>query len=226
MLNKLTKNIYENNSWQEKKYVCGLDEVGRGCLAGPVVTAACILQINSNSKLLKDSKLLSKKQREKAFIWIKKHAYFSIGISDHKKIDQLNIYQSTKITMEKSLLQLLNIIPFNINKIKYILSDAMPLDKNILIQNENIEFQHFPKGEKYSATIAAASIVAKVFRDNLMQKIDTIFPSYNFKKNKGYGTNDHLEALKQSGPTIIHRKTFLNKIPTKTKRIENQINLF
>lgn len=226
MLNKLTKNIYENNSWKKKKYVCGLDEVGRGCLAGPVVTAACILPLKSDSKLLKDSKLLSKEQRDKAFSWIEKNAYFSIGISDHKKIDRLNIYQTTKITMEKSLLQLLNIIPFNINEIEYVLSDAMPLDKNLFTQNKDIEFHHFPKGEKYSITIAAASIIAKVFRDNLMQKIENIFPAYNLKANKGYSTNDHMEALKNNGPTIIHRKSFLSKIPTKTKKIETQSSLF
>lgn len=224
---KITKNFFENNAWQNNNYVCGIDEVGRGCLAGPVVTAACILPQNTKNELLQDSKILTKEKREKAFVWIQKNCFYSIAISDHKKIDEINIYQATKITMQKSLLQLLNIIPFNINEIEFILTDAMPLDTSIIkIKKINASFHHFPKGETYSTTIAAASIVAKIFRDNLMSKLQNVFPKFNFEENKGYGTTQHVNIIKNEGTTIIHRKSFLNKIPSPQKNNEKQNNLF
>ncbi len=218
---KLTKNFYENQAWENKKYVCGIDEVGRGCLAGPVVTAACILPLSSSYELLKDSKILTQQERETAFTWIEKNCFYSVAISDHKKIDSLNIYQTTKITMEKALIQLFYTIPLNIKNIEFVLTDAMPIDISFLQQD--LKLFYFPKGESISPSIAAASIVAKVFRDNLMDKIDKIFPAYKFDSHKGYGTQDHVSAIQNSGVTIIHRKTFLNNIVNKNGEKQNTI---
>ncbi len=228
--NSFEPNFYEETAWDNGKYVCGIDEVGRGCLAGPVVTCACILPQNTENKLqgssqlIRDSKLMTKEQREQAFTWIKKNCFYSIAISDHKKIDQINIYQATKITMQKSLLQLLNSIPFNTNKVEFVLIDAMPLNISLLPQ---ATFYHFPKGETYSTSIAAASIVAKVFRDDLMTKLEKVFPKFKFGENKGYGTGKHVDIIKKESTTIIHRKSFLNKIPTPEKQTRlKQASLF
>ncbi|MBU4269978.1 ribonuclease HII [Candidatus Dependentiae bacterium] len=236
---KLTKNFYENQAWENKKYVCGIDEVGRGCLAGPVVTAACILPLSSSYELLKDSKILTQQERETAFSWIEKNCFYSVAISDHKKIDSLNIYQTTKITMEKALMQLFYTMPLNIKNLEFVLTDAMPIDISFLKKDwipdqvgddternnliENPKLFYFPKGESISQSIAAASIVAKVFRDNLMNKIDKIFPAYKFNSHKGYGTQDHVSAIQNSGVTIIHRKTFLNNIVNKNGEKQNSI---
>ncbi|KKP22474.1 MAG: ribonuclease HII [candidate division TM6 bacterium GW2011_GWF2_28_16] len=235
---KLTKNFYENKAWQNNKLVCGLDEVGRGCLAGPVVTAACVLPVNTNYNNLKDSKIMTKQEREEAFVWINKNCFYSIAIFDHKKIDKFNIYQATKLAMQKALLQLIYQNKFNILDLEFVLSDAMPLSPFALSAvachvveglKNGLEFYHFPKGETYSTSIAAASIVAKVFRDNLMDKINNIFPEFNFKAHKGYGTSEHLNIINSNGISIIHRKSFLGKIQAKNNLIKNhekQICLF
>lgn len=221
---KISKNLFEKIAWGKNKYVCGIDEVGRGCLAGPVVTAACVIPINTSNNILKDSKLMTKEQRNKAFLWIKKNCFYSISILDHNSIDQLNIYQATRISMQKSLLQLLNIIPFKISEIEYILTDAMPISWPL--KKNNVDIKYFSKGETYSSSIATASIVAKVFRDNLMEKLQNNFPKFKFQKNKGYGTTEHINVIKKEGISIIHRNSFLNKIPTPQKINEFQTSLF
>ncbi len=223
---KLTKNFYENKAWEKNKLVCGIDEVGRGCLAGPVVAAACILPVNTKSKVLKDSKVMTSIQREDAFSWIEKNCVYSVAIFDHKKIDKFNIYQTTKFVMNKALLQVALQQKINLLDLEYILVDAMPLILNDVFVNS--KFFHFPKGETYSTSIAAASIVAKVFRDNLMNRIDKIFPDFDFKINKGYGTGNHLDVIKKVGISIIHRKSFLSKIIKKniSKSNEIQASLF
>jgi ribonuclease HII len=222
---KISKNLFEKIAWNKNKYVCGIDEVGRGCLAGPVVTTACIIPINTTNKILRDSKLMTEEQRNEAFLWIKNNCFYSISILDHNSIDQLNIYQATKIAMQKSLLQLIHVMPFDINKIEYILTDAMPISWP-LKTNPNINIESFPKGETYSTSIAAASIVAKVFRDNLMKKLQNCFPMFKFQENKGYGTSQHVNIIKKEGISIIHRNSFLNKIPTPNKIKEKQACLF
>ncbi len=222
--NTLKKNLFENNAWRNNLYTCGIDEVGRGCLAGPLVTAAAILPKNANFELLKDSKILSKKNRGKAFEWIKKNCIYSIAISSHHIIDKNNIYQATLQTMKKSLLGILQKInPINI---KYVLIDAMPLNLSTLDCYKNIDIKYFNKGEKYSTSIAAASIVAKVTRDKLMEKINHIFPQFYFDQNKGYGTKNHVESLLQNGPNIIHRKTFISKIWRQNDQGGKQETLF
>ncbi len=209
---KITKNFFENLAWKFYFYACGIDEVGRGCLAGPLVTSAVILPQNTEYKLLKDSKILNEQEREAAFEWIIKNCFYSTAITCHKKIDKINIYQATLQTMKKALLQLLQSAPIDINQIKYVLVDAMPLSLKNLNCYNNIQIKFFDKGETLSSSIAAASIVAKVTRDRLMKKMNYIFPRFNLHEHKGYGTTNHVKVLLNLGPSIIHRKTFISKI--------------
>ena len=210
--NNFKKNFFENNAWQNSFYVCGIDEVGRGCLAGPLVTATVILPHNTNCELLKDSKILTPQQRQIAYDWITNNCFYSVSIFSHKQVDRLNIYQATLQCMKKSLLQLLQILPFDLKQIKYVLVDAMPLNLSGCNFCDHLEVNFFDKGESKSNSIAAASIVAKVTRDLLMKKMSTIFPDFNFDENKGYGTSNHMDVLRKHGPTIIHRKTFMPKV--------------
>ena len=155
------KNHYENAAWDVQSVVCGIDEVGRGCLAGPLVAAAVILPIGKNSRLIKDSKLMEAPDREKAAKWIRKHCIYAIGIVHNRLIDQHNIYQADLIAMKKALVNLLAICP---QVPSTILVDAMPLqlsDTNF----KDIPVHYFPFGESKSSSIAAASIIAKVTRD-------------------------------------------------------------
>lgn len=203
---QIKKNSYEKAAWEAQQLVCGIDEVGRGCLAGPLVTAAAILYPNRKSPLLQDSKLLSKPELIKGYDWIVKNAWFAYGIVDHRTIDRVNIWQATLIAMKKALIHLISTCP---TKPSIVLVDAMPLnlaDTSYL----GIDVHHFPKGETKSCSIAAASIVAKVTRDALMAKYDPIFPGYQFGQHKGYATATHREAILTHQPSIIHRQTFLN----------------
>jgi ribonuclease HII len=201
------KNELEFQAWHHEQYVCGIDEVGRGCLAGPLVTAAVILPLNKTSRLLQDSKLLTEEERHKGAMWIAKNCWYGYGIVDHKTIDRYNIYQATLIAMKKALVHLLATAP----RPSAILIDAMPLklDDTGYI---DIPVHYFPKGERRSSSIAAASIIAKVKRDQLMIKFNNIFPGFYFDEHKGYGTKKHREALKKYSSLIIHRQSFLNHI--------------
>lgn len=197
------KNYFELESWKKSLLVCGLDEVGRGCLAGPVVTAATILKPYKKNPLLKDSKLLTPKERLKAYRWLVKNSIFSIAIVNHRHIDKHNIYQATLKAMKRCVAQLLSTHAINLS---YILVDAMPL--HIDTSLTSAETLYFIKGEKKSSSIAAASIIAKVTRDKLMEQIGTLFPSYCFKQHKGYATQKHYRALRDHGLSIIHRESF------------------
>ena len=223
---KFKKNFFEKDAWQNACLVCGIDEVGRGCLAGPLVTGTVILPQGTTFRFLKDSKVMSEEEREKAYDWITQNCFYSTAITSHRQIDKLNIYQSTLLTMKKSLLQLLQSVPFEHEKIKYILVDAMPVSLSTLDFYKNIDIKFFDKGESLSSTIAAASIVAKVTRDRLMKRINEIFPKFNFSENKGYGTADHVKGLKELGPTIIHRTTFITKIGAASNEVQLQQQLF
>ena len=187
---------YENELYDKGyKYICGIDEVGRGPLLGPVVTAAVILPIGYFNPEIKDSKKLSQKKREKLYDIIKKDAIsIGIGIVDEKKIDEINIYEATKIAM-KMAIDNLDVKP------DYVLIDAMKLD--IDIPSNSII-----KGDAKSESIASASIIAKVTRDRMLDEIDLEYPMYDLKNNKGYGTKKHLEALKQYGPCKYHRYSY------------------
>lgn len=214
---KILKNHFEKKAWAEQLYVCGLDEVGRGCLAGPLVVAAVILPIDTSYHLLKDSKVLDPEQRDKAFTWISKHCFWTTGMVNHRLIDTLNIYQATLYAMKKAFHQLTQTLPIQIEKLKYVLIDAMPLKIEPSYGSTHLEFHHFPKGERLSSSIAAASIVAKVIRDNIMtQLIGPQFPSFAFEQHKGYATKQHIDALLLQGPSIIHRKSFITGITTQT----------
>ena len=180
---------FEENYYTEKvNFIVGVDEAGRGPLCGPVVAACCILPKEYKNEHINDSKKLSEKKREIAYKEIIENALdYGIGIVDAKRIDEINIYEATKEAMHIAISKL---------KISYdlILTDAMKL------QNEKVEVIPF---------IAAASIIAKVTRDHILEEYDEKYPQYGFKSHKGYGTKKHIEAIKQYG--IIkdfHRESY------------------
>lgn len=204
------KNFFEEQAWLQGLTVCGIDEVGRGCLAGPLVTGAVILPPHKKHRLLKDSKILTETEREVAYAWITKHCYWGIGILNNRVIDQHNIWQTTLLAMKKALVHTLassSVRPCAI------LVDAVPL-KIHDTGYADIQVHHFIKGESKSSSIAAASIVAKVTRDRLMKKMDPYFPGYGFVEHKGYSTPRHKTAVRELGSTIVHRVSFLGKTLT------------
>ncbi len=175
--------------------IAGVDEVGRGPLVGPVVAACVILPLDFSLDGLTDSKKLSEKKRDFFFEEIKKQAIaIGIGIKDENVIDEVNIYEATKLAMIDAI---------NNCKVKpeHVLIDAMPLDLDIPTTS-------IIKGDLKSITISAASVIAKVTRDRMMYELDEKFPMYEFKKNKGYPTKAHMEAIKKYGIIKEHRKTF------------------
>lgn len=182
--------------------IAGVDEAGRGPLAGPVVAAAVVLPRRFQLIGLNDSKQLTEKERLAFYDYIIEHAEsYYISVVDSREIDSLNIYQATKKAMIDSLV--------NLDKQPDLaLIDAME------IHNFPFETHSIVKGDETSLSIAAASILAKVTRDRIMDEIDEQYPNYGFKKNKGYGTKEHLEALEKYGITPYHRKTFapINKL--------------
>jgi ribonuclease HII len=176
--------------------IAGLDEAGRGPLAGPVTAAAVVLPGGLLIPGLTDSKQVSEKERDRLFDVIREKAVcFGIGIADERIIDEVNILQATIIAMERALQQL-------IPPPDYLLIDALTLPHVSLPQNGII------KGDSRSHSIAAASILAKVTRDRLMLELHKRHPRYNFKRHKGYGTREHLDLLRKYGPCDAHRKTF------------------
>ena len=175
--------------------IAGVDEVGRGPLAGPVVAAAVILPKNCKIKGLNDSKKIPKKKHLEIFQAVQDQALsIGIGIMDNQVIDQVNIYEATKLAMQEAIFQLSS-------QPEHLLIDAMKLD--LPISQTSII-----KGDANSLSIAAASIVAKVTRDELMKEYDQQFPGYDFTANAGYGTAKHLEGLTKLGVTPIHRTSF------------------
>lgn len=179
------------------KYICGIDEVGRGPLAGPVVTCAVILPADEKILYLNDSKQVSKKKREELYdIIINKAVAYGIGISSEEKIDEINILQATYAAMRMAIGNL-SVQP------DILLNDAVKIPQ--------VDIHQVPiiKGDTLSASIAAASIVAKVTRDKLMYEYDKVYPGYDFASNVGYGSQKHIEALREIGPCPIHRKTFI-----------------
>ena len=179
------------------KLIVGVDEAGRGPLAGPVVAAACILPRAYINKEINDSKQLSEKKREELFGIIKKDAIaYGVGIVSAEKIDKLNIYEATKKAMKEA-----------INNLKHefdlVLTDAMPL------KGFDVEVIPIIKGDAKALPIAAASIIAKVTRDHMMKELGEKYPEYGFEIHKGYGTKKHMDALKKYGPVKgIHRFSY------------------
>ena len=188
---------YERMLYQQGlEFIAGVDEAGRGCLAGPVVAAAVILPRAWSVAEINDSKQLTCSQREKLFALIQAQAVsYGVGMISETVIDTVNILQATYLAMEQAIAALA-VTP------QYLLLDAVTL-KNVPVPQRGII-----KGDSLSISIAAASIVAKVTRDQMMRKYDKQYPVYGFAKHKGYGTKQHLHAIAMYGPCPIHRKTF------------------
>ena len=192
---KVYEREYESHGW-----VCGIDEVGRGPLCGPVVAAAVILPKDCQILYLNDSKKLSEKKREELYDVIMAEAVaVGIGMASPERIDEINILQATYEAMRQAIGSL---------KVKpaVLLNDAVTIPE--------VEIPQIPiiKGDAKSVSIAAASIIAKVTRDRMMVEYDRIYPGYDLASNKGYGTKVHMEALKNIGPCEIHRRTFIKNI--------------
>ena len=204
---------YEQELYEKGiELIGGIDEVGRGPLIGPVVTACVILPKNYVLEGLTDSKKLSEKKREKFYDILMKDAIsIGIGIVDEKEIDKVNIYQATKEAMAQAVDNM---------KIKpeHILVDAMPLELEISTTS-------IIKGDAKSITIAAASVIAKVTRDRMLDELDKIYPMYDLKHNKGYPTKKHLEAIEKYGITKYHRLSYgpVAKYKNKINEIDTKI---
>ena len=179
--------------------ICGVDEAGRGPLAGPVCAAAVILPRGHQIPGLNDSKKLTDKKRRELFPLIKEQAIaYGIGMASHEEIDEINILQATYLAMERAIAQLEG------------KADLALIDGN-RAKDFGMAVRTVVKGDSLSANIAAASVLAKVTRDDLMVEMAREFPGYGFEVHKGYGTKAHYEALRDMGPCAIHRMTFLKK---------------
>ena len=181
-------------------YICGIDEVGRGPFAGPVVAGAVILPPDCEILYVNDSKQLSEKMREQLYDEIMEKAVsVAVGYASPQRIDEINILQATYEAMREAVSKLA-VTP------QILLNDAVTIPQITIPQVPII------KGDAKSISIAAASIVAKVTRDRLMREYDKIMPEYGFASNKGYGSKEHIEAIKKYGPTPIHRKSFIHNV--------------
>lgn len=193
----ILKNIENNWHKKGKKLVCGIDEAGRGPLAGPVVVAAVIMPEDSFIEGVNDSKKVSEKKREKLYDEITENAIaWSVGIIDQNEIDEINILNATKKGLTTALTELKE-------KPDIILVDALTK-----IDTLGIPYESIIKGDAKSYSIAAASIIAKVTRDRIMRQWNEIYPQYGFINHKGYGTKAHIDAIKQYGLCPLHRKSF------------------
>ena len=177
--------------------ICGVDEVGRGPLAGPVVAAAVIMPPSMSIEGLTDSKKLSARQRERIFEEIVEMGLVcAVGVIDHECIDRMNILKASLMAMRKAVMDL-KLSP-----------DIILVDGNYPIPNVELPQFAVVGGDRQCQSISAASIVAKITRDRIMDKYEALFPSFSFAKHKGYPTAEHLEELREHGPTDIHRKSF------------------
>ncbi len=191
----------ENEFYKKgKNYICGIDEAGRGPLAGPVVVASVILPKDSMIEGVNDSKKISEKKRERIYEEIIKEAIsYGVGIISQNEIDEINILNATKKGLTESIKQL---------KCK---PDVILVDALEKIDTLGIPYKSIIKGDAKCYSIAAASIIAKVTRDRIMRQWDEVYPVYGFQKHKGYGTASHIQAIKENGICPLHRKTFVKK---------------
>jgi ribonuclease HII len=191
----MTEDLYNYDLSILKKGLAGIDEAGRGPLAGPVVAACCMMNLDEMVKGINDSKKVSEKRREALFEVIKEKSLYAISIINNETIDEINILNATKRAMEECI----HSMP---ERPELILVDAVEL-------RSDIPLRAIIKGDATSYNIAAASILAKVTRDRIMREMDILYPEYGFAKNKGYGTKEHIDALIKYGPCPIHRFTFI-----------------
>ncbi len=194
ILKQEERKLYESNI----QFICGIDEAGRGPLAGPVVVGAVILPEDSFIEGVNDSKKVSEKKREKLYEQITEEAIaYSVGIVDQKTIDEINILNATKLGV-KIALEGLKQKP-----------DIIMVDALNNMDTLGIPYISVIKGDAKNYSIAAASIIAKVTRDRIMRQWDEVYPIYGFAKHKGYGTAEHIKVIKENGPCILHRKSFI-----------------
>ncbi|MGB1168802.1 MAG: ribonuclease HII [Flavobacteriaceae bacterium] len=185
------------NNFSGYQFEVGTDEAGRGCLSGPVVAAAVILPLDYHNKLLNDSKQLSEAKRKKLRPIIEKDALaFGVSFINEKEVDQLNVLQASITGMHRAI-SMMSITP------EYIIVDG-----NKFKPYKDVPFETIVKGDAKYLSIAAASVLAKTYRDDFMEKIHEEFPFYNWKNNKGYPTKEHRKAIQEYGITKYHRKTF------------------
>ena len=202
-LNEL-KEIDKSYFKEGYNYICGIDEAGRGPLAGPVVVAAVIMPKDSMIEGVNDSKKVSEKKREKLYELIIEEAIsYSVGIVDQNEIDRINILNATKAGLTEAV-RTLKVKP------ELILVDALTN-----IDTCGVPYKSIIKGEAKSYSIAAASIIAKVTRDRIMREWDKVYPQYGFEKHKGYGTAAHISAIKENGLCPLHRLSFVKNIINK-----------
>ena len=191
------------------RYIAGVDEVGRGPLAGPVVTACVVLPEDYEGLGIDDSKKLSEKKREELYSEIIENAIcYGFGLCDNNVIDEVNILEATKLAMKQAIISANEMLKnrFPGERIDLVLVDAVSIPG---IETKQISMI---RGDATSISIAAASILAKVKRDRMMREYDDIYPGYDFASNKGYGTKKHYDGLREKGLTPIHRKTFLKNL--------------
>lgn len=187
--------IYET---ENIKYIAGIDEAGRGPLAGPVVVGVVIMPKDSMIEGVNDSKKVSEKKREKLYDEITKEAIaWGVGIIDQKEIDEINILNATKKAVTTAIASL---------KVR---PDLILVDALTNIDTLGVPYKSIIKGDAKEYSIAAASIIAKVTRDRIMREWDEIYPEYGFSKHKGYGTANHIKVIKEIGPCMLHRKSFI-----------------
>ncbi len=194
-LKKIEEEIYSKN--ENIKYICGIDEAGRGPLAGPVVVASVIMPHDSMIEGVNDSKKVSEKKREELYEKIIEESIsYGVGIMDHNEIDEYNILNATKMGLTNSLKELT------------VKPDLIVVDALNKIDTLGIPYKSIIKGDALRYSISAASIIAKVTRDRIMRQWDEVYPMYGFQKHKGYGTAAHIAAIKEYGLCPIHRKSF------------------
>ena len=199
-IERLKKLKEYKNELHEKgiEYICGIDEAGRGPLAGPVVVAACIMPKDSLIEFVNDSKKVTEKRREKVYDIITNEAIaWSAAIISQQEIDDINILEATKKGLHEAIVGL---------KVK---PNRIIVDALKGIDTEGIPYESIIKGDAKCYSISCASIIAKVTRDRIMREWDEIYPMYGFEQNKGYGTKKHIEAIKEFGPCPLHRKSFI-----------------
>lgn len=198
-LKQIEEKLYQNGV----NLICGIDEAGRGPLAGPVVVASVVLPKDSMIEGVNDSKKISEKKREKVYERIIEEAIsYGIGIIDQEEIDQINILNATKKGLTNSLEEL-SVKP-----------DIILVDALTKIDTLGIPYQSIIKGDAKSYSIAAASIIAKVTRDRIMRQWDEVYPVYGFAGHKGYGTAKHIQAIKENGICPLHRRSFVKNFIT------------